>query len=157
MPYLGAYCELSRLYERCGTRLFSAIPLRKSRIQSSVRIDTRILAIHILGLSQRRMGKFTDERKRELWGQFLNVNDKVFKARTKLGLKFDGSISTNGYSATIHFKKPGLKYGHRARKRSKAQMREEVKQLYFEHHIAELREALNIVSIDPGKRDLLFC
>ncbi|KAI8816636.1 uncharacterized protein EV422DRAFT_561506 [Fimicolochytrium jonesii] len=36
-------------------------------------------------------------------------------------------------------------------------MQEEVKQLYFEHHIAELREAPNIVSIDPGKRDLLFC
>ncbi|KAI8819505.1 uncharacterized protein EV422DRAFT_621215 [Fimicolochytrium jonesii] len=157
MPYLGAYCELSRLYERCGMRLFSAIPLRKSRIQSSVRIDTLILAIHILGLSQGRMGNFTDERKRELWGQFLNVNDKVFKDRKKLGLKIDGSISTNGYSATIHFKKPGLKYGHQARKRSKAQMREEVKQLYFEHHIAELREAPNIVCIDPGKRDLLFC
>ncbi|KAI8824436.1 uncharacterized protein EV422DRAFT_320470 [Fimicolochytrium jonesii] len=157
MPYLGAYCELSRLYERRGMRLFSAIPLRKSRIQSSVRIDTLILGTHILGLSRSRMGKFTDERKRELWGQFINVNDKVFKHRKKLGLKFDGSISTNGYSATIHFKKPGLKYGHWARKRSKAQMREEVKQLYFQHHIAELREAPNIVSIDPGKRDLLFC
>ncbi|KAI8817495.1 uncharacterized protein EV422DRAFT_590373 [Fimicolochytrium jonesii] len=36
-------------------------------------------------------------------------------------------------------------------------MQEEVKQLYFEHHIAELREAPNIVCIDPGKRDLLFC
>ncbi|KAI8816659.1 uncharacterized protein EV422DRAFT_623327 [Fimicolochytrium jonesii] len=120
--------------------------------ESSVRINTLILAIHFLGLSQRRMGKFTDERKRELWGQFLNVNH-----RKKLGLKFDGPISTNGYSATIHFKKPGFKYGHWAWKRSKAQMREEVKQLYLEHHIAELREAPNIVSIDPGKRDLLFC
>ncbi|KAI8819411.1 uncharacterized protein EV422DRAFT_621146 [Fimicolochytrium jonesii] len=157
MAYLGAYCELSRLYERCGMRLFSAIPLRKSRIHSSVRIDTLILATHILGLSRRHMGKFTDPRKQGLWGQFLNVNDKVFKHRKKLGLKFDGTISTNGYSATIHFKKPGLKYGHRARKRSKAQMREEVKQLYFEHHIAELREAPNIVSNDPGEHDLLFC
>ncbi|KAI8826276.1 uncharacterized protein EV422DRAFT_601318 [Fimicolochytrium jonesii] len=130
MPYLGAYCELSRLYERRGMRLFSAIPLRKSRIQSSVRIDTKILTTHILALGHHRMGKLTDQRKRELWGQFLNINDKVFKHRKKLGLKFDGSISTNGYSATIHFKKPGLKYGHRARKRSKAQMQEEVKQLY---------------------------
>ncbi|KAI8820009.1 uncharacterized protein EV422DRAFT_95283 [Fimicolochytrium jonesii] len=157
MPYLGAYCELSRLYERRGMQLFSAIPLRKSRIQSSVRIDTLILGTHILDIGQRRMGKLTDERKQELWGQFLNVNDKVFKHRKKLGLKFDGSISTDGYSATIHFKKPGLKYGHRARKRSKAQMQEEVKQLYFEHHIDDLREASNIVCIDPGKRDLLFC
>ncbi|KAI8825229.1 uncharacterized protein EV422DRAFT_617624 [Fimicolochytrium jonesii] len=95
------------------------------------------------------MGKLTDERKQGLWGQFLNVN--------KLGLKFDGSISTNGYSVAIHFKKPGLKYGHQARKRSKAQMREGVKQLYVEHHIDELREAPNIVCIDPGKRDLLVC
>ncbi|KAI8823094.1 uncharacterized protein EV422DRAFT_577406, partial [Fimicolochytrium jonesii] len=124
---------------------------------SSVRIDTKILTTHILALGCHRMGKLTDQRKRELWGQFLNVNDKVFKDRKKLGLKFDGSISTNGYSATIHFKKPGLKYGHRARKRSKAQKQEEVKQLYFEHHIAELREAPNIVSIDPGKPALLFC
>ncbi|KAI8819416.1 uncharacterized protein EV422DRAFT_621150 [Fimicolochytrium jonesii] len=149
MAYLGAYCELSCLYERRGMRLFSAIPLRKSRIQSSVRIDTLILGTHILDVGRRPTGKLTDERKQELWGQFLNVN--------KLGLKFDGSISTNGYSVTIHFKKPGLKYGHRARKRSKPQMREEVKQLYFEHHIAELREAPNIVCIDPGKHDLLFC
>ncbi|KAI8823354.1 uncharacterized protein EV422DRAFT_611353 [Fimicolochytrium jonesii] len=124
---------------------------------SSVRIDTKILTTHILALGHHRMGKLTDQRKRELWGQFLNINDKVFKHRKKLGLKFDGSISTNGYSATIHFKKPGLKYGHRPWKRSKAQMREEVKLLYFEHHIAKLREAPNIVSIDPGKRDLLFC
>ncbi|KAI8817094.1 uncharacterized protein EV422DRAFT_606826 [Fimicolochytrium jonesii] len=153
----GAYCELSRLYERRRMRLFSAIPLRKSRIQSSVRIDTMILGNHILSLSQSCMGKFTDERKRELWGQFLNVNDKVFKHRKKLGLKFDGSISTDGYSVTIHFKKPGLKFAYRARKRSKAQMQEEVKQQYFEHHIDELREAPNIVCIDPGKRDLLFC
>ncbi|KAI8824893.1 uncharacterized protein EV422DRAFT_503678 [Fimicolochytrium jonesii] len=28
---------------------------------------------------------------------------------------------------------------------------------YFEHHIDDLREAPNIVCIDPGKRDLLFC
>ncbi|KAI8818442.1 uncharacterized protein EV422DRAFT_602664, partial [Fimicolochytrium jonesii] len=34
---------------------------------------------------------------------------------------------------------------------------EEVQQLYFEHHIAQLREAPNIVCSDPGKRDLLFC
>ncbi|KAI8816264.1 uncharacterized protein EV422DRAFT_581618, partial [Fimicolochytrium jonesii] len=148
-----SYCiSVPESTERSGDAIISvSVPI------SSVRIDTKILSTHILALGHHRMGKLTDQRKRELWGQFLNVNDKVFKDRKKLGLKFDGSISINGYSATIHFKKPGLQYGHRARKRSKAQMQEEVKQLYFEHHIAELREAPNIVSIDPGKRDLLFC
>ncbi|KAI8819989.1 uncharacterized protein EV422DRAFT_94556 [Fimicolochytrium jonesii] len=88
MPYLGAHCELSRLYERRGMRLFSAIPLRKSRIQSSVWIDTLILGTHILDVGRRRMGKLTDERKQELWGQFLNVNVSLYplmKRRAKVG------------------------------------------------------------------------
>ncbi|KAJ3177236.1 hypothetical protein HDU85_005947 [Gaertneriomyces sp. JEL0708] len=157
LAYIGPYCGLSRLFEQHGMPLFSAIPLRRSRVQSSIRIDTLILGTHILGLVQSKIGKFTVERKEELWSQVLRLDKKVFKHRKHLGLEFDYSITTNGYSASIHLKHPTLRYGYKRPSRSKAALQQEVKGLYVENHMKELRDAPNIVVIDPNKRDLLFC
>ncbi|KAI8994282.1 hypothetical protein BC832DRAFT_596378 [Gaertneriomyces semiglobifer] len=157
LAYIGPYCGLSRLFEQNGMPLFSAIPLRQSRVQSSIHIDTVILATHILGLSRSHIGAITKKRKEELWGQVLRLEKKVFKHRKHLGLEFDYSITTNGYSASIHLKHPALRYGYKRPHRSKAALQQEVKGLYVENHMKELQHAPNIVVIDPNKRDMLFC
>ncbi|KND02043.1 uncharacterized protein SPPG_02547 [Spizellomyces punctatus DAOM BR117] len=56
MSFLPAYCRLSSLYEKHGFRRFSAIPLRRSLIQSHIRIDTVILYQHILGITRQEQG-----------------------------------------------------------------------------------------------------
>ncbi|TPX43590.1 hypothetical protein SeLEV6574_g04958 [Synchytrium endobioticum] len=42
-------------------------------------------------------------------------------------------------------------------RKSKAGLQAEVKQLYIDNHLPELRSTPNIVAIDPSKRDILYC
>jgi hypothetical protein len=67
--FLEVYCKLSELYEQNEFPQFSALPLRRSHIQSHIRIDTMMLADHILRIPRSQVGRLTDERKRQLWSQ----------------------------------------------------------------------------------------
>jgi hypothetical protein len=157
MNFLPAYCGLSDLFVQYGYPTFAAVPLRRSRVQSYVRIDTTILCEHVLHISKRRAGSLTPERKRELWSQVLDLKDKVFREKKGLGLTFDGSITTNGHAVNVHFKKPGIKYGFKRSKKSKEKLRQELKASYVEENLGVLKENPNIVVIDPNRRDLLYC
>ncbi|TPX49135.1 hypothetical protein SeMB42_g01945 [Synchytrium endobioticum] len=69
---------------------------------------------------------------------------------------FDGMISTNGTDVSVYLKhENALRRG--STRKSKSTLRAEVKQLYVENHLPELRSAANIVAIDPNKRDILYC
>lgn len=148
--FFPAYCELASLFELHELPLFSAIPLRKSHIQCNAFIDTRILCHHVLGISRQSL---SPEKKLELYGKAFNTDNKVFKSRSQM--VFDGSISTDGISLSVHLEDPRAPVF--TPKKSKEALQREIDELYFENHLEELKDAENIVVIDPGKRDILYC
>jgi len=157
MKYLPSYCALSALYEARGYPQFSALPLRRTLVQSHVRIDTKILVVHILGLPETKtMTGLSDEGKRELWRQVFDLKGKAFQPRKQKGLVFDGMVATDGVAISVYLKRPGVRYGSKGMKKSKAVLKRDVEDSYFEKHLDKIRRAPNVVAADPNKRDLLF-
>ena len=152
LDFLSSYCNLARLYEEYELPLFSALPLRRSFIQSHVIIDTTILATHVLRLPT-PLALSEWEHKMEYWDEVFKLENKAFRDRA--GLYFRGTISTNGTEISIHLTH------HRTapprQKTSKAALKKHIDGLYFENHVEQLKQAPNIVVIDPNKRDILFC
>ncbi|TPX64341.1 hypothetical protein SpCBS45565_g05968 [Spizellomyces sp. 'palustris'] len=72
MAFFPAYCKLSSLYGQHGIRQFSTIPLRRSLIQSHVRIDTVILYQHILCITRREAEAV---EKDDLWLRVCNLRN----------------------------------------------------------------------------------
>ncbi|KNC96900.1 uncharacterized protein SPPG_07727 [Spizellomyces punctatus DAOM BR117] len=153
MSFFPAYCKLSGLYEQYGFQRFSAIPLRRSLIQSHVRIDTIILYQHILCITRRDAETV---EKDDLWMRVCNLCTKAFRSRC--GMHFEGSITTDGASVSVYLKHPEAdKYGKRGARKSANTVAAEVKALYVENNLPACRAAENVVVIDPNKRDILYC
>ncbi|KAJ3024470.1 hypothetical protein HDV00_000913 [Rhizophlyctis rosea] len=72
-------------------------------------------------------------------------------------MRFDGTVSTDGYSLTVHISHPDARRGQKAIRKSKATLQAEVRGQYVENNLARLRLAENIVVGDPNKRDLIYC
>ncbi|KND03265.1 uncharacterized protein SPPG_09012 [Spizellomyces punctatus DAOM BR117] len=154
LAFFPAYCKLSGLYERHGFHQFSAIPLRRSLIQSHVRIDTIILYSHLLCITRREAETV---EKVDLWLRVCNLRNKAFRSRR--GMQFEGSVTTDGTSVSVYLKHPEAdKYGKRSGGKKSANTTEaEVKAQYVEKNLPACRAAENVVVIDPNKRDILYC
>ncbi|KND02671.1 uncharacterized protein SPPG_08957 [Spizellomyces punctatus DAOM BR117] len=152
MSFFPAYCRLSSLYEKHGFRRFSAIPLRHSLIQTHIHIDTVILYQHILCIMRREAETV---EKFDLWLRVCNLRSKAFRSRR--GMQFEGSISTDGTSVSVYLKHPEAEYGKRGARKSAKSLEDEVKAQYMEKNLPACRAAENVVVIDPNKRDLLYC
>lgn len=149
-----AYCRLSQLYEMHGYPMFVAIPLRTSHIQCHAMLDTKTLCAQVLALPD-------NDATRSMpwdfhWGQVVDLRNGAFKGRR--GMKFRGTLSTNGFEVSIHLSHPDApSHGTPHRRKSKAQRQAEVADLYFDRHLDEIRAAANIVCIDSNRRDILYC
>ena len=154
MSFFPGYCRLSKLFEQHGFRQFSSVPLRRSLVQSHVRIDTVILYTHILRVTRREAEAV---EKDDLWLRAFNLRTKAF--RTRSGMKFEGSITTDGTSVSVYLKHPDAdKYGKRGGgKKSAMTLAAEVKAMYVENNLPACRATANVVVIDPNKRDVLYC
>ena len=155
MAFFPSYVALARLYEERNYPLFTAIPLRKTIIQSHVTIDTDILYSSILGISRREANNLPLD---ELWGQVVNLKSNAFRHRRNKNLSFNGTISTNGTNLSVHLSSPDAHpYGHWTFRHTRAAMQAEINAMYVDHHSEEIRLAPNIIVIDPNKRDTLYC
>ena len=153
--FLPSYCRLSRRYEFHGFPQFTALPLRTTLVQSHVQIDTMILYRHILKMTRKDAERYEDDMKDELWGRVFRLEKKAFQPRA--GMRFDGTVYTDGHSLTVCISHPDAKRGQKAGRKSKATLQAEVREQYVENNLARLQLADNIVATDPNKRDLIFC
>ncbi|TPX51468.1 hypothetical protein SeLEV6574_g00279 [Synchytrium endobioticum] len=122
------------------------------RCLSHQRIDTTILYQHILQITRAETESVAD--KSELLERDFRLDGKAFRSRG--GMVFDGMISTNGTDVSV-FLKHANAHRRGSTRKSKAGLQAEVKQLYIDNHLQELRSTPNIVAIDANKRDILYC
>ncbi|KAI9106040.1 hypothetical protein DFS34DRAFT_565828, partial [Phlyctochytrium arcticum] len=95
--------------------------------------------------------------KSELWSEICHVRTKPFRSRR--GMYFEGSISTDGVSVSVYLNNPdAAQYGNRGGgKKSIKVMEAEVKATYVDKKLPACRTVANLVVIDPNKRYILFC
>ena len=92
--------------------------------------------------------------KEELWGRVFHLKKKAFQIRA--GMRFDGTIYTDGHSLTVGISHPDAKRGQKAGRKSKATLQAEVREQYVENNLDRVQLAENIVAGDPNKRDLVY-
>ena len=150
--FLIPYCKLATLYEFYSIPLFSAFPLRKSFIQSHVKLDTVILIKNVL---EEKMEILTPETKLDVWSRLFNMNNKIFKYSRQF--KFDGLMSTDGTSVSVYFKSTDSSKKKYGCSKSKKNLLQQNQELYYDNHLIDISyNQENLVVIDPNKRDLLY-
>jgi hypothetical protein len=156
-------CKNCRKKKECEynpkIRLFSVFPLRTRLRPQYITIDSfaAVNSLSIKGICKYQ--KHISDNKNNIWKNVCNMNNKIFK---KNGYNFSHTIKTDGISCSIIFyptykeeevnKKGGLK---NIKKRGK---REKRKELYLNDvKITNDIKHKNIVGIDVGKNNLLYC
>ncbi|KAJ3025278.1 hypothetical protein HDV00_012841 [Rhizophlyctis rosea] len=114
-----------------------------------------ILYKHVLKLTRTDAEGLEGDMKEELWGRVFRLEKKAFQFRA--GMRFDGTVWTDGYSLTVHISHPDARSGQKAIRKSKATLQAEVRGQYVENNLVRLRLAQNIMVGDPNKRDLIYC
>ena len=176
--YLPCMFYIQQFLESNEAKLFALFPMRTSIISKSIRIDTSILINRFLtdeqlsefgrdtpGKMRKRLTNAVNDNAERIWGMCFKTNLKCFAPPRNSNaihddnitrFKFDRMIITDGFSCSIQhrLKHDDLKY----------QGVDDPKKIptvpYLESLSTEERmayQSYNVVGIDPGKQDLLYC
>ncbi|KAI7896401.1 uncharacterized protein EV154DRAFT_547402 [Mucor mucedo] len=146
VEHMRAFYELALLFIDIELPVFNCFPLRRSWIPCYTTIDSKILCQNILG---RRWTNRQD--KIALWREVINLNSDALKHQENGELQFRGTIQTDGVGVTVIKKRMDRESRYTARF---AVVVESIQ--YISQEIAQ-ETVGRCVTIDPGRRDLLFC
>lgn len=150
--HMKAFYRLAKIAESSGSRVVQVFPLRSSWIPSYMQIDTRILGLHILKLSNAQTNGFliSQIQKMKLWDRVVDLKQRIFRPQGG-DLIFRGTIHTDGVGFTLTKQsQPTRARGSQRRKGEK----------FKEPYIEETKPndlARKAVLIDTNRRDLLYC
>jgi hypothetical protein len=139
-------------------RLFNVLPLRTNIIGKNICIDTCALISNFLGdeSTSEYLATYKKQNKyKELWGRFFNLDNKVFK---KNKYAFNYMIRTDMISCCILFIRLDANGKPLKKTISNKKLTEEVNTDYIEKvELTEEIRSKKVVCIDPGKSDLIYC
>jgi hypothetical protein len=152
---LALAIQLNKFLEEMKVKQFISCPIRKSCIPGHTQIDTKILAAQFLGMKSNEFKQFKlFERKRHYRNKSFKVNRKPL--RKSHGLKFEGSIFTDGYSVTTLLQSQPTIANKRRLLKATGEQEDEFQ--YIENVIGPLKNEIEkFVYCDPNRRDLLYC
>ena len=161
LDYLPCLMNLNKLYEEAGFKLFHSFPLRSDIKPKYIRIDTATImelfippeGISITNEEGTQIRKKTECKtmvtvlKYDVWKEYFKLEMKCFK---KKGYNFHGMIETDGVGASIIMSKP---------KNGKKNQTEEEDEFCYIDKISITPQLQNkqVVGIDPGKSDIIYC
>ncbi|KAG2193488.1 hypothetical protein INT47_005013 [Mucor saturninus] len=146
VEHMRAFYELALSFIDIELPVFNCFPLRRSWTPCYTTIDSKILCQNILG---RRWTNRQD--KIALWREVINLNSDALKHQENGELQFRGTIQTDGVGVTVLKKRMDRESRYTARF---AVVVESIQ--YISQEIAQ-ETVGRCVTIDPGRRDLLFC
>jgi len=139
-------------------RLFNVLPLRTNIIGKNICIDTCALISNFLGdeSTSEYLATYKKQNKyKELWGRFFNLDNKVFK---KNKYAFNYMIRTDTISCCILFIRLDANGKPLKKTISNKKLTEEVNTDYIEKvELTEEIKSKKIVCIDPNLADLIYC
>lgn len=147
--FLGIIYMMKKIEEE-DEKIYNIFILRNEIIPKHIKLDTKtILELlytekhkEITGKYKTKLVKKIENNKELIWSLFFKTNDKVFNRK---GYEFYHMIQTDGISCSILYTTYKIK-------------QDECKELYIDklNNYKNLK-GKNIVAIDPGKCDLIFC
>ena len=144
--------------EETQIRLFNVLPLRTNIIGKNICIDTCALISNFLGdeSTSEYLATYKKQNKyKELWGRFFNLDNKVFK---KNKYAFNYMIRTDMISCCILFIRLDTNGKPLKKIISNKKLTEEVNTDYIEKvELTDEIRSKKVVCIDPGKSDLIYC
>ena len=177
LSYLPGFFHLSQELEVFES-YFQTIPLKTSNIPSYITIDTSaMIQLFAEKGKQGAMLKKVEESKEKIWSTNFRLDDCAFK---KKDYSFHHIIQTDGVGASILFhrkdyeNKKDLEQNKKLKRKLKKDLEKKVnaaskKEQYIDNanndednqltpeEYVELRGFLNVVGIDPGRNDILYC
>lgn len=139
-------------------KMFQLFPLRTNIIPKSVRIDTRCLKVKLrIPNDGLQLGKFEDLTcKTQLWNRYFKTEAKCFG--TGNVYRFDHAIITDGVSCSIQqeIRDDHPRFKAEPKKKNKHE-KDDPTCPYITNVNPEDYAGMQVVGIDPGVRDLLYC
>jgi transposase len=163
LKYLPFIIRMSIEIEEKEVKSFCCFPLRKSYIPGYINIGTTTLILILMKNNTEyggdKKGYYLTNRNTRLqsfflWNLFFRTERKMFKLK---GYMFDDTISTDGIGCSIQFIRKEL-YGRYIKSMRKPRNYEDY--IYIDDlsdSEKEIYKKYNIVGIDPGKNDLIYC
>ncbi len=164
--FLPMLVKMSIQLENNGYKPINCFPLRKSLIPSYIKLDTTTI-IHLLFTKKikRLNNKYKYLRNRntikyrdKIWKFLFKTEKKIFN---KKGYKFNHMITTDGIGCSVLLIRKDI---YKPSKRNKIRPMKvpnnykETKYIQEENkNILKKLRKYNVVGIDPGKEDLLYC
>ncbi|KAI7895167.1 uncharacterized protein EV154DRAFT_542092 [Mucor mucedo] len=135
VEHMRAFYELALSFIDIELPVFNCFPLRRSWIPCYTTIDSKILCQNILAL----------------WREVINLNSDAPKHQENGELQFRETIQTDGVGVTVIKKRMDRESRYTARFAVVIKPTQ-----YISQEIAQ-ETVGRCVTIDPGRRDLLFC
>lgn len=162
LDFIKILIKMSLEIEKKQEKTFNVFPMRKSIIPKYIKLDTATI-IHLLFTKDMDKTFYltkgnTKSQQHNIWNNFFRLEKKIFN---KKGYTFNGEISTDGLSVSILFVRSDL---YNSSGKNKVPRTRKPKGFSNEKYIDNLTikekkelQKYNVVGIDPGKSDLIFC
>ncbi|KAL0227463.1 hypothetical protein RCL1_003607 [Eukaryota sp. TZLM3-RCL] len=167
--FLNASLLLSREIELLGGTPFNVLPLTTKNVPGFFTLDTRSLNLLISEVVEeqdeiddeeghqnelnvnKQVQKFSPDEQTNYWGQFIDLTTKPFKKKFH---HFNNIIHTDGINLTIEFCRVDERGKPCIGKGDTGELKDN--EFYFTAEHNSLIDERNVVTCDPGKRDLLY-
>ena len=163
MNYLPQLMRLNFNFEQDGIKLFHAFPLRSDVKPKYITLDTTSI---IQLLLEPRIKYKVDElepvtksnmlvtKHKRIWFHFFNEANKCFH---KKNYNFHYMIKTDGTGVSVLFDKPNTKVKSKNNYFNQEQAQQKEFCYLQEIKLTPNLQKKNIVGIDPGKSDIIYC
>jgi len=147
--YFKGMVFMMKKIEKLCEKIYNVFPMRTDVIPKHLTFDTEAIAKHLIIDKTKTtylQGGFS-KKKDEIWSKFFKTDKKCFR---KTGYNFHYMFSTDGIACSLLFEKIG-----KPRKESLISKEKYIQDI--ENYSMLKNKNKNIVGIDPGKSDLIFC
>jgi hypothetical protein len=136
-----------------GCKTYSPFPLRTNLKPKYILLDSTSVVNSILTKNITYYKNNISKKNEEIWEHVLKLNSKIFKRK---GLNFSYMIKTDGVGCSLYFnkgdKKNKFQEGYKRNNKSKTE-----DEYFVDIKIDRKIKNKNIVGIDVGKHNLLYC
>lgn len=146
VEHMRSFYQLALVFIELELTAFNCLPLRRSWSPCYVTIDPKILSQNFL----RRPWRIGQD-KLALWDEVIDLNSDALKHQENGTLRFRGTIQTDGVGVTVIKKRMDRKGRYTTRYTVAAEQTQ-----YITQEVAQETSG-RCVTIDPGRRNLLFC
>ena len=103
LDFLGYMIKMSIKLEQKGKKQLQVIPLRKEFTTKYFPMDTSVILTNFDFNGKNILERNITDNAPKIWGEYFNMDHKIFRRQGKLGYHFSYMMKTDGYSVSLTF------------------------------------------------------